>query len=239
MMIDQDDMHKEPEHDASFAKRMRIACDNISGMPAAKGRAAWIQRELNARGVKASLNTVHRWYSGTMRPRNQKLLVLAEVLKVDSAWLALGQIPELDLQEKKHFDSSAEASVNVVMGFVQMAGWECAFPDEDDPRRESVHFYSIIKGKQHRFHISFGLKSDDGTYTFAAPVAYQKCTIVGLIAKGPLEVELVRIPTSVLDAADSPRKGTIKIVAKKSGAAWIVGTQRLQVITDFSAPLVD
>jgi len=238
MSDEDDDLDSEPGYDPDFAKRMKIACDNL-GLPPGKGRPAWIKRELGNRGVKASLNSIYRWYEGLQRPRSRKILVLAEVLKVDRAWLALGTVPELDIQKKRHFDSSADASVNIVMGFVQLAGWQCAFPEEDDPNKSFAHFYSIIKGKQHRFHVCYGLENEDGSVTFAAPPSHEKCVVVGLIEKKPLQVELVQIPSSVIEAAGPARVGTIKVTTTKSGSTWLSGTQRLQVITSFSKSLVE
>ncbi|MCP8896647.1 hypothetical protein KYK29_17105 [Shinella daejeonensis] len=238
-LTDEDiDLAREPDVDPAFARRMKIACDKIRDMPADKGRSTWIMQQMKMNGINVSLQTAYRWYHGRGRPRNQKLLMLAKVLGVDSAWLANGDIPELDFAEKKHFNAAADASVNVVMGFVQMAGWQCAFPEEDDPNRDAVHFYSIIKGKQHRFHVSYGLKEDDGSYVFSAPVAHEKCTVVGLIETKPLHVELLQIPSEAIEAAGSARTGSIRVEIVKSGSAWVSKSHKVQRIGNFSQSLI-
>ena len=238
-MADDEMDTKNATVDREFAKRMKIACDNIPGMPFGKGRAAWIQREMNIRGVETSLNTVYRWYEGSMRPRPNKMKILAEVLKVDTAWLANGTVPELNFEEKKHFDASADASVNILMGFIQMAGWNCAFPEEDDPNKSAVHFYSIINGRQRRFYVCYGLKGEKTSYSFDVPPFHEKTIVIGLIDTKPLEVEMVRLPTVLINDAGESHNGLTRVTANVTPQGWNIGNRRIPALRDIREALVD
>src|SRR6266851_10037483 len=76
----------------AFGKRMAIACDNREECPALhRGRLAWV-----VQGFKKlfddtiSTESVRKWHSGEGRPRPRRMAMLAQLLRVDQAWLSIG-----------------------------------------------------------------------------------------------------------------------------------------------------
>ena len=124
---------KEPETDLMFAKRMKIALDNHPRAPEMNdGRLTWLLNELKLHGSEVTLQSVHRWYHGNAIPRSRKLAALAEVLAVDPVWLLSGNLPEVDGATASRLQIIGDGFVNALTGFIQMSGWQCAFPDTND-----------------------------------------------------------------------------------------------------------
>lgn len=78
---------------AAFAGRLRSAFSDHPSAPNGYGQLTWLRRELSNLGVTVSVETVRKWLSGATTPRRDKIAALAEVLRVDTAWLAMGAQP--------------------------------------------------------------------------------------------------------------------------------------------------
>ena len=216
---------------------MEIACDNRNVPGLKEGRITWIMNEMKIFGMEVTLQTAFRWYHGLARPRHKKLLTLAQILKVDDAWLSNGKLPEMDEVSKKHFNAAADGSVNITIGTFQLSGWNCAFPEEGDPNAHFVHFYSIIKGKQRRFHVALAFPMDSNECSFLVPVEHEKCDVIGVIRRKPTEIEFVLIPPEVTSALQDSSGGFVKVNAEMDRGAWKSSGIRMPVIKDFAKTL--
>ncbi|MND23294.1 hypothetical protein D3C76_274240 [compost metagenome] len=79
---------------AEFAKRLHKACE-LAGVRE-RGRAVDIQRELKGRGVHTSTTAIGKWLNGDSIPEPDKLIPLADWLKVRPEWLEYGRGPMQD-----------------------------------------------------------------------------------------------------------------------------------------------
>lgn len=235
--MEQDDPRKEPDVDAGFARRMRQACDRNEKIPAENdGRLVWILKELKTRhGMKIVLQSVHRWYHGKARPRNQKLIALAQVLNVDVGWLAhgLGDVSGGADTGEKETPVIRDGAINVVAGMMEMSGINCAWPEPDDPAAEYVHFYAIIKGKQRRFHVVTLLGQKEGGHKLRIPVDYAKCNIVLLRRVATFSFDVWLVPNDRLEGLATPRGGYAELPISLKGSTISIGAKKTPSITSF------
>jgi hypothetical protein len=74
-----------------FQRRLVDACDRHPDCPPLhQGRQVWLRKRLSERGVKVSTESVRKWLSGEVRPREEKGRALADVLGADVGWLLIG-----------------------------------------------------------------------------------------------------------------------------------------------------
>lgn len=77
-----------------FAKRLHQAC-NLAEVRE-RGRAVDIQQELKRRGINTSTTAIGKWLNGDSIPEPDKLMPLADWLKVRAEWLEYGRGPMRD-----------------------------------------------------------------------------------------------------------------------------------------------
>ncbi|MEL4071677.1 helix-turn-helix transcriptional regulator [Ochrobactrum sp. GPK 3] len=238
-MSSNEELNREPEVDLEFARRLERACDMHPRVPPMfHGRHAWIKTELELHGVHVTQQTIQRWYSGLVRPRNRKMIALAKILGVDTAWLSTGRGDESS-RKAVRTGLTLDGAQNCVMGFVQIAGWACAFPEPDDENAEYVHFYAIIKGRQHRFHVSAGVDFSDGMgREFLVPIEYEKCTVVGAISTGPLSLTLLHLTPELIAKHGDNLGHRIKLNAIKDGQYYMLGDDRIPIIDSFAESVI-
>lgn len=230
--MDADDPRKEPEVDTLFAMRMRRACDANDLIPdEGGGRLVWIHEQMRKEGMDVALQSVHRWYHGRARPRRQKLLMLAKVLQVDESWLDLGRMDEIVSRRSKPQRPVLDGAVYVVMGLMRLAGISCAWPDDDEPAGY-VHFYSIIRGKQHRVHVAYIQdEGESGEVLVHLPVEYEKCSIVACRRKDDRSVDLWHIPGEQIRSHSDKRGGFVEISCRVEGTVLRIGDSSLKAIS--------
>ncbi|MEE9923709.1 MAG: hypothetical protein PBV01_10155 [Brucella anthropi] len=240
-MTKHDGTLKEPAVDPLFAKRMEVTLDNHPRAPGLMdGRLTWLMRELKTNGADVTLQSVHRWYHGHSRPRNKKLTVLAKVLGVDPAWLLSGNIPEIDGALKQRLQVMGDGLRNCLIGFIQLAGWQCAIPEVTDEAAAYVDFYAIIKGRQHRVHVSSGTAFDEtGTARFTITNKYEKCSVVGVTQTEPFKIDALRFPTEIISKYGEQVRGSTEIVVRKRGGEYHVGPERIDLIENFNDTFLD
>lgn len=216
-----------PVRDREFGQRLALAMENFKQCPKV-GRLTWLKNEITRRGQSAALESVRRWYSGEVKPRPDKLALLADILEVDVAWLSLGIDPSMGPREKKARNASADGAVNIIAGLIQMDGGHPAFPDATDKRatKDRVDLYAIIKGASYAFHVSAGTK-DGGEYRFTVP-AGSDAIILGVIRQG-FSVEIIEITPDIIDVHGNGRGAACEVVIPQSAD--------LHRITSFAARL--
>lgn len=199
-------MSEEPKFQ-EFANRLTIACDNNDLVPEYnRGRLTWIVRELERFNVTVTKESVRRWFAGISIPRHDKLRVLAELLKVTEAWLAVGDSSAGTVSDQKLKRIHTDGAVNFALGVFAMEGFATANVEEDDPKRNDIHFYSIINARQLGIRASSGEESAC-KISFQASNIYEKSISLGVVKIAPLGYRLISIPAPVISKS-GVRKGS-------------------------------
>jgi len=206
--------------DPEFAKRLEQACDAYPHIPPKhSGRQSWIARELGKRfNVTVTTETVRKWFQGEAKPRPDKLVLIAQLLEVDMAWLSLGVDPDIEPRERKVRNASVDGAVNVVAGLIQMDGGHPAFPDKDDP---VIDMHAIIRGAKYDIHVALG-EVEGETLRFAVPTKHEDVVVLGVVRRG-FSLDIYEIPLETIEAGHR-RGGSIEIVVNKDG----VGLRRVE-----------
>lgn len=192
--------------DKPFAQRFTQACDASSkNPPAAYGRLTWIKNQLAELGADVSVETVRKWYSGEVKPRPDKLALLARILEVDEAWLSLGVDPNLTPRERRVRDATVDGAVNLVAGFIQMDGGHPAFPDAEDSGPVDIH--AIIKGAKYDFHVAV-IDQDGG---FSVPTKRSGAIVLGVVRKSGFHVDLYEIDEETIEQEGHRRGGSVEV----------------------------
>lgn len=193
--------------DTSFAKRLRIACDQHRDIPEyGLGRQTWIKERM---GV--SHEAVRKWFTEESRPRPKMMAKLAGVLGVDEAWLALGIRPDVQPKERRAWSAKAEGAVYMFMGMLQMSGAHCAFPRQDDPTGEFVSLYAISGGIQAAYHVTLGQMTEDGRVRFTLPLEYERCVVIGAVPTGPISMDFIHIKQEHIEFSANSRGGYLAL----------------------------
>lgn len=229
MIMDADDPRREPKVDNAFAKRVKTACDNHPLIPGMReGRLVWIQTEFRREGMDLSLQTVQRWYHGVARPRPKKMTLLASILRVDDSWLASGRSIELDALDMNKRELNMEGMVNIAAGYVQLAGWQVALPEDGD--RKDAHFFSIIQGKKRAFHVARGVVVKDQVKAHLPPSHEGLRVLVG-VEVSPLNAAFFHVPSDLISKRGKPMGGFVEFSARLDGDALVSRSTRLPRIT--------
>lgn len=193
----------------AFARRLDQAADSAGVPPLHSGRLVWTQKALEkVSGESVSLETVRKWFSAESEPRNEKMRMLAEIFKVDVAWLQLGQDTGISPRERKIRNATVDGIVNVVAGFIQMDGGHPAFPDEEDvaAQRNNVDIHAIIRGAKYDFHVS--LADDEGV--FRLPTMHSDVVVLGVIRDG-FSIKVYEITPEVIEQRGQRRGGGLEL----------------------------
>ena len=187
-----------------FARRFQAACTGNPNVPEKnKGRLGWFREQFaNRFGVSVTEESVRRWEAGLTRPHpHQKMVQLAEILRVDVAWLTTGQAGGVTKKQALAKSELASGSVNLVAGLMKMSGNHPAFPGEDDEfaRENNIDLYCIVRGVQKRYHVAVAEIGKNGQPTFTVPVTTGKVIVLGVIPTGGLTYQLVSIDRQSVD----------------------------------------
>lgn len=202
--------------DEAFGRRMQSACDANPHVPDMNyGRLTWLQVALQEKfRLAVSVESVRKWMNGEARPRPASLSKIAQVLGVDEAWLSLGIQPDMSQRERKARNATADGVVNVLAGFIQMAGGHPAFPAADDERaeRQAIQLYAIIKGANYAINVSLAKLLPDNTYLFHVPTTHDSIFVIGVIECGGFAVDFIEISSETVEQKGKPKGGYIDVV---------------------------
>lgn len=217
--------------DRDFGIRLTKACDGSSYCPPPnKGRLSWIKAQLFERFHETiSVESVRKWLAGEMKPEANRLRQLAIILDVDESWLSLGIQPDLEPRARKVRNAMADGAVNVLAGFIQIAGGSPAFPEAGDARAEKQHIdlYAIIKGAQYAIHVALA-HTDDNGLRFTLPTNHEDIFVIGVeLIDGP-GVKFYEIPSEVIVEHGEHRGGAVDLTVSSKASTL------LRRITDFS-----
>lgn len=193
-------------HEA-FARRFNTACEGNPNVPEPyRGRLNWFVTQFDEKfGIVVTDETIRKWLAGLSRPHHSKMVALAEILRVDVAWLATGESNGVTKKQAMIRNQLASGSVNLVAGLIQMGGGHPAFPAEGDQGAEDNHvdLYAIIRGVSKTYHIAAGEIAANGEIEFAIPIQTGNATIIGVVPMGGLKYNIVEI-----DKASVEQQGT-------------------------------
>jgi transcriptional regulator with XRE-family HTH domain len=215
----------------AFVKRLNQACDDVPDIipPHGEGR----QIEL-AKRMGMSQEGVRKWFAGEAMPRRGVMEKLATVLRVEESWLALGMTPEITRDEKRVRARNVEGAALLAMGAITLAGGACAIPDEEDPRRSFVDFYSIHNGVQSAIHVGYAKLVAPGSYEVTIPREYKQVRIIVVVPLGNTRFDFI-----VLDSAVTPtfyqRKGGAYVLSfgKSGDGTYVRGDMTWKRVRNF------
>lgn len=222
---------------ADFGRRLTIACDNSDHVPDHNfGRQTYIATELDRRyGVKISRETVRKWFAGEVRPRPDKMKVLAALLKVDEAWLALGMKPDAQGSGDRRLRSIiGDGTIHLVIGMFTLNGASCAFPEQHDPRAKSLHFYAILASRLSGVYVSLGEKVRSG-FKFTIPEDCEHTLVIGVIKRTPMQFDLYHLKSPTVLKCGAKRDGWIELTgADREGKIQVKAEilQRIESLDD-------
>ena len=116
-------------------------------------------------GLAVSPNTVHKWFNGMSRPREDTIRKIAKVLSVDEVWLALGRMPSPEAKANVQEAARASGGVLVLAGLIEMAGGKVTFAGKDEP---GVSLWANMGGQRIGITVAT-LTERDGQCAFMVP----------------------------------------------------------------------
>ncbi|MDQ0317783.1 hypothetical protein [Amorphus orientalis] len=226
-----------PAH-PEFAKRFKTACDNYSQCPPMqKGRLVWIRDNLESRfNISVKGEAVRKWHSGIAIPRPKTLSALAKLLHVDDGWLAFGLESEVPSAERKSRLLSDDGAANIVVGFIQMSGGYCAFPEDGDP--DWIDFYAILRAKQRKIMVCPYRDGEGDSGHFEVPNEHRNGIALGVFRTGPTSIDLFVLPSEWIEEFGEPRGPFITAPVKHSGKKCLMGGKVLMPIQNVVDELV-
>jgi hypothetical protein len=200
--------------DASFGERFTALCDgNASVPPPNFGRLGWFKKQFETRyNESVSIETVRKWLAGEVKPKPERMLILAKLLDADEGWLAFGLAPEMTPREVREMIASGNGAILVVAGLIEMAGGQPAFPTQEDKRAksDSIDLYAIIRGAQSAMHISPG-RGEGDEMKFAVPSTFKNVIQVGVRMVDDFSIRMIEIPEEVIAEKGNRRGGSIEV----------------------------
>ena len=138
----------KPEH-KDFVNRLNEACDHHPDAPPPyRGRQRWLSKV-----ISVSPEASRKWFAGEARPRPPVMKKIAEALKVDEGWLALGLTPIHEPSERKVAERRAGGAIYYIAGLIEMEGGTVAFPEGDDADA-GVDLFATVRGRQRKLHVA-------------------------------------------------------------------------------------
>lgn len=218
---------REPE----FAKRLTEISDRHSRIPALnKGRLTYISREFMVRGgIKLPLETVRKWYAGEAKPRSKNMQMLTEIVDSNVVYLSLGLDPGLDSKTRQFVRRQATGAVNILAGYVQIAGGNAIYPDDKDPRAGYIDLTIIHDNQQRAVHVALGTLDGDSV-AFSIPREYQQVTLIGAVPAGDFNIDFVELPTRILDGLITPAGGGFEAKIKIGKGRYFAGKMTMPTV---------
>lgn len=165
----------------AFGQRLQVAVASHPQAPVSPfGRQRWLlDRLAKEAGLRVSANTVHKWFNGMSRPREDNIQKIAHVLSVDEVWLALGRIPTPESKANVEEAAKASGGVLVLAGMIELLGGKVTFAPQDEP---GVSLWANIGNKRIGLTVAM-MTQREGKVSFIVPEPASD-KIVGL-AVGP------------------------------------------------------
>jgi len=165
----------KPEH-KDFVNRLNEACDHHPDAPPPyRGRQRWLSKV-----ISVSPEASRKWFAGEARPRPPVMKKIAEALKVDEGWLALGLTPIHEPSERKVAERRAGGAIYYIAGLIEMEGGTVAFPEGDDADA-GVDLFATVRGRQRKLHVAPADRVAPGRYLAALPADHDKLLVLSVV----------------------------------------------------------
>ena len=139
--------------DREFARRLETACENHPRAPSGHGRQTWLRRNLEEQfEVSVSPEAVRKWFAGESRPRPKAMTKIAQLLRVDEAWLSLGMKPAASPTKVEKMSVVASGAVNLVAAHIQLSGGTIAYREEN----ADYDIFAVVRGRRHEIAVRLG-----------------------------------------------------------------------------------
>ena len=221
-----------------FAHRLRMAVKaHPLAPPTPHGSQRWLLRRLETEtGLAVSQNTVHKWYTGTSRPRGDNLRKLAKVLSVDEVWLSLGRKPVVDGVSLGAAASGATGAILVIAGMIEMAGGRVTFAGTEG----AAHLHVSLGGSNTSVIAVAPQAREQGKVTFLVPEPVGSSRVVGVLVD---EMPGHSASIDLLDLTNAPRQNhggfsTLSVETRGGGKFKVGGEKSLRTAMPSVAALV-
>ena len=200
-----------------FGKRLERAVDGHPlAPPTPYGRQAWLLEKLRKEtSLDVSANTISKWFGGTARPRPDNIRKIAQVLRVDEVWLALGRKPT-DRPEGVPEVEKTQGAALVLAGLLEMNGGRVSYPNPD---AAPVDLHVTLKGSS--FDVIAATPTVDGeTFSFVINEPVRDARIIAVVcACEPGKVEQTCC-INLYDLTTAPRQkfGGFSVLQVKAAA---------------------
>jgi len=186
-----------------FGQRLERAVDGHPlAPPTPYGRQAWLLEKLRKEtGLDVSANTISKWFSGSARPRPDNIRKIAQVLRVDEVWLALGRKPT-DRPEGVPEVEKARGAASVLAGLIEMSGGRISYPKAD---AAPVDLHATVQGNS--FDVIAASPTVDGdTFSFVVNEPARDARILAVVlAAAPGGENQPTVGIHLYDLTDAPR----------------------------------
>lgn len=207
-----------------FAERLNKTADlNPNVPPLRSGRLTYIKAELKKRDVEVSLESVRKWFSGESMPHHSRATLLAEILRVDEAWLIFGTDASATPAQRRARNAMNDGAVNFVAGLAQMDGAAVAFPEDDDryAMAQHVDLHAIIRGASYAIHVVVA-KEKDGRTVFPVPTDLRNTVPIGVVRQDGFNFCLYEIGDMALETAQPGMTGNVEVDLHSEGVREIL-----------------
>ena len=128
--------------------------------------------------------------------------------------------------------------MNVVAGFIQLAGGHPAYPRFDDQRAidDDIDLYVIIRGAQYNVHVALA-RGEGDNLKFVIPSTYENLMVIGLIPTSPLCCDAIELPSELIAEHGKRRNVHLEIEIKRKGDNYVTGATAWPKIERFDQRL--
>lgn len=206
--------------DRDFGLRFERICDDHPRVPAkAFGRLGYIANGLEkVAGTKVSIESVRRWFGGEARPRPTNMKQLARLLDVDLTYLSFGTVPRVESAAKKR-TAILPGAAELVSAIIKMDGGVVSYPPEKSSQT-FIHFYAIIKGEMHSFHVASPVPRSSG-WRVTIATGHPDVSVMVAIRRGFASFDLLSVPNEAIKAAEAT-DGLVDLSITRKGQEYSI-----------------
>lgn len=224
-------MSSTPEHRKAFVERLNFACDNAKLIPP-KGEG---RQEVIATSLHVASEAVSKWFKGVSMPRQPKMRELADLLGVDVVWLQLGEDPEMDRGARRLYAKESDGAMHLVWGLIALSGGHCGYPADNDPRRQYVDFYAVVRGTVHPMRITLAREVAPNNYEIAIAKEYAELHTVAVLPLGGGKFTYLDMPVDLIERTKTMKgSGFSVLIEKVSTTRYVTGDTQWPRIVSFA-----
>jgi hypothetical protein len=207
--------------DAEFGKRVTMAVESLPGVPEKNhGRLEWIATKIETAGKwKPPHETIRRWMAGQARPHKKKMVILAQALQQDVAYLYGGFEGGMTPGESRKVGQMVSAHAELISSLIQLDGGSTSLPTGDDPKKSLVHMYAIIKGAMYSINVA-SLREVENGFVAIAPVGHTHCTVLCAIRKSGFSFEVFEISSEAIEKHGAPKASGLEVTLIPDGNGY-------------------